>query len=196
MTTKTQCSLLPFAINLSEEFLSRLNFDEEASFLGQFATTRFTLFLHLYLVIVYLRVGQFYCKVTVKYWFCCYLNLNVFYWKSVFLIKSPDRGLSRSTPVTPNAKRKIYAKRPSINSNDRDSDGADIPDTRTANFKRGLLRQTNNRRVLTSTTTSAELIRHDDDAKSHVDDSKSLVASSSSEERAIESMEVNIELRR
>ena len=113
-----------------------------------------------------------------------------------FLIKSPDRGLSRSTPVTPNAKRKIYAKRPSINSNDRDSDGADIPDTRTANFKRGLLRQTNNRRVLTSTTTSAELIRHDDDAKSHVDDSKSLVASSSSEERAIESMEVNIELRR
>lgn len=34
MTTKTQCSLLPFAINLSEEFLSRLNFDEEASFLG------------------------------------------------------------------------------------------------------------------------------------------------------------------
>ena len=72
----------------------------------------------------------------------------------------------------------------------------DIPDARTANFKRGLLRQTNNRRVLTSMTTSAELIRHEDDAKSHVDNSESLVASSSSEERAIESMEVKVELRR
>ena len=39
MTTKTQCSLLPFAINLSEEFLSRINFDEEASFFTLFPST-------------------------------------------------------------------------------------------------------------------------------------------------------------
>ena len=71
---------LPFAIKHSEEFLSRINFDEEASFFTLFPST---------ISCNSLLEGRlvFYCKVIVKYWFGCYLNLNVFYWKIIFWIK-------------------------------------------------------------------------------------------------------------
>ena len=72
MTTKIDAVFLPFAINHSEEFLSRINFDEGASFFTLFPST---------ISCNSLLEGRlvFYCKVIVKYWFGCYLNLNVFY---------------------------------------------------------------------------------------------------------------------